>query len=383
MIYGARIRQARELREVLQQDLAGLLGISGSRLAQIERDSSHALLGSDEQARLSEALRLPISFFEVPVTGTLSEGSMRFRARKTLTKRTLNRARREAELAHELAHVCAARMELPAPRLPSSVSVEDIETAAEFTRASLGVPPDEPVEHVTHALERAGTWIFLIDMRVDRRLDAFSTWVGEHLERPLIAVGEGLCWDRQRHTLAHELAHLVLHRAIGDDESRGKEAEREADRFASAFLMPRTAALEELPQPLTLSQLGTLKLRWGMSYSSLIMRSADLGLIDGAQVTSLMKQMSARKWTTREPGEDARAVERPRALRRMAEVAFGDPIDIKRLAGQVGRYSVDVARDLDRYAAAPARRARRDRTSSPAAPADNVVELSPRRRRAT
>uniref|UniRef100_UPI000A5CA4A8 ImmA/IrrE family metallo-endopeptidase n=1 Tax=Vibrio campbellii TaxID=680 RepID=UPI000A5CA4A8 len=41
--------------------------------------------------------------------------------------------------------------------------------------------------------------------------------------------------DRLRHTLAHELGHMVLHTITFADDD---EMEQEADAFAGAFLVP-------------------------------------------------------------------------------------------------------------------------------------------------
>ena len=352
MIYGSRIRQARELREVLQQDLATTLGISSSRLAQIERAGDPVDLDAGQRQALSAALRLPAGFFEVPTVDGLSEGSMRFRARRTVTQRLLNRARREAELAHELARVCAARLDVPGSRVPSVAAGTDVDEAAAQARAALGVAPEEPIRHVLHVLERGGVWVFLIDSSVEDKLDAFSTWSGTHLERPVLALGTGLSWERVRFTAAHELGHLVMHRSAADG-GRGMDIEREADRFAAAFLLPRSAALEEFPQPVTLSQLGPLKARWGMSIAALVMRAYDVSLVSAAHKTNLMKQISARGWNRQEPGWDARRPEQPRSLRKMAEVVFGHPINSRALSEQVGRYASEIVHDLERYAPVP------------------------------
>jgi Zn-dependent peptidase ImmA (M78 family) len=375
MIYGARVRQARELRDLPQKDLAQLLEVSPGRLAQIELAHEPVQMSDAQVDALTAALRLPPAFFTVPTGQALSEGSMRFRARKTVTKKVLAKARREAELTHEIAQACARVVDAPPARVPSVPARAGVEEAAAQARAALGVPPDEPIPNVTRALERAGVWVFLLDTTVPKKLDAFSTWVGPHLDRPVIAIGDGLVWDRYRHTESHELGHLVMHQAAGDDPTSGEDLEKEADRFASAFLLPREPALEELPRPFVLSKLAPLKMRWGVSFAGLINRAWALDLISAEQRTSLFKQLSARDWRLQEPLHDAREAERPRALRKMIELAYGQPVDIRRLAAEIGRYPVDVAREIDRYAGPPSSSASRSARGA-AAP---VITLAHRR----
>ena len=52
---------------------------------------------------------------------------------------------------------------------------------------------------------------------------------------PFVVVNAEDWGERQRFTIAHEIAHIVL------DVSRGLDAERVAHRFAGAFLMPAEA----------------------------------------------------------------------------------------------------------------------------------------------
>src|SRR5207247_2215296 len=83
---------------------------------------------------------------------------------------------------------------------------------------------------------------------------------------------------RERFGLAHELGHHVLHdAAIGHSDER----ERQADRFASAFLVPTSAFMREFPRSSVglWSRLFALKARWGMSVSAFVQRATSLHLI--------------------------------------------------------------------------------------------------------
>lgn len=80
-----------------------------------------------------------------------------------------------------------------------------------------------------------------------------------------IAVSELLMehQGRYRFTCAHELGHMVLHRAMANAYSDASlpydgdapEIEREADRFAAAFLMPGDALGDAITQALSAEQL--------------------------------------------------------------------------------------------------------------------------------
>lgn len=112
--------------------------------------------------------------------------------------------------------------------------------------------------------------------------------------------------DRQRFTVAHELGHLVLHHASPQpaNPAAATKMEREAHRFASAFLTPGDAVVEDLASlggRVTLSNLASLKEKWGLSIKAFVVRFQQLGVIDDDQARSLYKQISARKWNKQEP----------------------------------------------------------------------------------
>ncbi len=112
--------------------------------------------------------------------------------------------------------------------------------------------------------------------------------------------------DRQRFTTSHELGHLLLHASQEPPGSSGRAAdiERQANRFASAFLVPAEPILDDLRafggRP-TLTTLAKLKEKWGVAIKSLVIRFAQLGVIEPDQARSLYKQISARRWNKNEP----------------------------------------------------------------------------------
>ncbi len=139
---------------------------------------------------------------------------------------------------------------------------------------------------------------------------------------------------RQRFTVAHELGHLVLHSGSAQPSTPADAArlEREANRFAAAFLVPGDAALEDLHAAggrVTLSVLAQLKQKWGYAIKAFVFRFRELGVIDDAQARSLYKQISARRWNKDEPhrpGTES-AVWLRKALREKfaGDEAFGEP----------------------------------------------------------
>ena len=151
-----------------------------------------------------------------------------------------------------------------------------------------------------------------------------------------------------------------------------RSAEDQADVFASELLAPLEDMRSELPSAPTLKSLLMLKRRWGVSLQFLIRRARDVGAIDDYRYTSLFKQLSARGWTKQQPG--AVAVEKPRAYRRMAELLYGDPVDVGAVSRHMAWLPSFCADVLAQHAGVHELPLRRPLPS-------NVVHLAPRARR--
>lgn len=230
-----------------------------------------------------------------------------------------------ASLAYE-AYESLARSVKPLPVKIPMLSDTSAVQAAQLTRSAIGLSPQGPIPDLLHWLEMAGLAILALPKALPNR-DAFSAWTTTDV--PVVVLSSDRPGDRQRWSASHELGHLVLHRQIRD---RTVNLEREADAFASAFLMPEESIRRDMGRPVTLTSLAQLKPKWGVSIAALCMRARSLGLIDDGQLRYLYVQISKYGWRTREPELLDVPVERPRALRKMAELLYGIPIDQRRLA---------------------------------------------------
>jgi Zn-dependent peptidase ImmA (M78 family) len=110
--------------------------------------------------------------------------------------------------------------------------------------------------------------------------------------------------SRWHFDIGHECGHLVMHRGI---HTGSVETEDAANRFASAFLMPRKAFGREFH----MSSFGwkhifALKRRWNASAQAIVRRGYDLGLLSAVEYRKAYKYMSWKGWTSNgEPEEPA------------------------------------------------------------------------------
>ena len=118
--------------------------------------------------------------------------------------------------------------------------------------------------------------------------------------------------DRMRFTLAHELAHIVMHKIPHP------KMEEQADHFASAFLMPYYDIKEQfemIGNRITLPNLAYLKPIWRVAMQALLMRAKNIGIISRNQNEYLWKQINIAKIRLQEPSELDFPYEEPATLK--------------------------------------------------------------------
>jgi Zn-dependent peptidase ImmA (M78 family) len=160
-------------------------------------------------------------------------------------------------------------------------TAESIERAAERFRILFGLGVG-PLSNVLRIAENAGAVV----MRV-RGLAPEIDAVSFATKRPLIALNDdGRSACRRRFGIAHELGHFALHIGVltGD-----RLTESQANRFASALLMPRHAFASECHLALRGTRLNwpglsALKMRWRVSKAAIIYRGRQLGVFSDDHV---------------------------------------------------------------------------------------------------
>jgi Zn-dependent peptidase ImmA (M78 family)/transcriptional regulator with XRE-family HTH domain len=331
MIQGDRIKQVREMHRLTQSDLArDIPDLTQPQLSRIE--SGRAPDPSTETlSLLSAILGVTQEFFYRPPVPSLQAQSPQFRARSRLTESAKAAGLQWARLVHE----AYQQFGLQGKRIPVRLTPmhdSSPQEAAHAVRELLGFSQEQALPYLVLAIERIGVTVLGLPYSADS-VDAFSAW---RAEEPVIALLGDAPGDRMRFSAAHELGHLVLHRP----DRTGRAVEEEADAFAAELLTPRHAIAAAMPRNPTLSSLAMLKTEWGVSIKSLVRRARELGTIDADRATSLYRQMSARGWNKAEAGYVP--VEKPRAFRKLAEIAYGPGPNTERLAADID-WSYDLA----------------------------------------
>jgi Zn-dependent peptidase ImmA (M78 family)/DNA-binding XRE family transcriptional regulator len=342
MINNERMRQVRELRGLTQTELAHLVGVNQSAIAAFDagrKQPSQSLLEA-----ISLQLGFPPLYFRQPNGPDFPLGSLLFRAPQSMTAKESMAAHRRGEVVFEIMQKLIPRVKYPAFRLPRLAA--DPISAARSTRSELGLSPDRPIPQLTKVIENCGVVVIAVAVQLTKG-DAFSVWTGHEFLRPVIVMFRMHSGDRLRYSIAHEVGHLVMHQAR---QGTRLELELQANQFAAEFLMPEVAMRYELVQPVTLTSLSKLKLRWGVSLQALIKRAHDLGIITSGQYRYLNDHIGMLGWKTEEPKELEIPLERPRALKQIAELLYGRPIDYKKMADDMTVTPTFLEEILEAYA---------------------------------
>lgn len=288
--------------------------------------------------RIVNVLEQPIFYFTTERPGTFGErGTTFFRSFKSKTKRTNKMCEvlsdwfaQSASYFDEFVNFPEIRLpEIDAPRDGSRYTGDEIEAASTKCRRTWGLG-DGPIADLVALLESRGIIIARAEFGIDS-VSAFSFWDGP---RPFIFLGaDKAAACRSRFDAAHELGHLLLHRGVAEDELEIDldRIEKEADRFASAFLLPASTFPLEVFST-RLSSFVELKKRWKTSVAAQIYRCGYLGVLSEDQILNLRKQLSANRWRKMEPLDDVIPIEKPtvmeKSLQLLLDSRVQSPIDI-------------------------------------------------------
>jgi Zn-dependent peptidase ImmA (M78 family)/DNA-binding XRE family transcriptional regulator len=299
------LRLARDSRGMSQVELASRAGLTQGFISKVEAGEKD--ISPEKLAAISTALGYPESFFCQPGEYQGVGLSLVFFRKRASTSVSQVRAI-QAEVALRRLHLRVLLRSIDMKGTGRSFQFMDIddydgdaERVAQLVRASWTLPLG-PIANLVAAIESAGGIVFKFSFGT-KDIDAVSQWPDDL--PPLFFINADAPADRVRFSLAHELGHVVMHRAA----TEGMESE--ADRFAAEFLMPAKEIAPQLNH-MSLDRAATLKPYWRVSMAALIRRARDLGRIDGARCSSLYRRLSQLGMRTREPSPIA--PEGPRLL---------------------------------------------------------------------
>ncbi|MCZ6701892.1 MAG: ImmA/IrrE family metallo-endopeptidase [Ignavibacteria bacterium] len=290
---------ARESRGLSQSDLANKLDVHQGTLSRIENGEA---IANDLLNKMVSVLQYPREFF-FEKAEMYPPGINYYRKHKTIPKKELDRI--AAQIDIQRIHIQKLLYSADIYR-DYDFEIEEYESpeeAANKTREYWKIP-NGPVEDLTSCIEGAG--ILIVSRDFDTYKYSAVTKYTEKLQY-IVFINSNIPSDRFRFTLAHELGHIILHRISTP------EAEKEANAFASALLMPEKDIKRYLFN-LNLQKLASLKAYWKVSMGAIIERAYALQTITDRQRRYLWTQMAKLGYKRREPPELDFPIEKPSLL---------------------------------------------------------------------
>jgi len=346
---GNRLKMAREVLGLSLRELqAAIQGqVSAQAIGKYER--SEMMPGSTVLLALAKALKVSPEYLlserEIELTGVdFRKGPhASVKEERAAESSVLAQVERYLQL-EELIPGVDQPWSAPADKAFSMTCIEEAEQAADALRRrwKLGI---DPIPSMAELLEDKGIKVIALDLPENvSGSKAFVRRPG-HKDVPVIVVNRNHNGERQRFTLAHELAHLVL------DFSGLSDAEQEkaADRFAGAFLMPGdmvTRLLGEHRTSISIGELAELKQVFKVSIASLVVRCAQLGILAKAAYGRLWSQIKDLGWNSQSSTEPhCLPAEVPQRMERLCLRAVAENAISEARAAELLNISV---RELDR-----------------------------------
>ena len=274
-----RLRSYRWIEGINQTEMGRLLGISPQLVSAIE---------SGRRSPTCDISLLGYSNFE---TAEMTEPLHRQRASTLVasTRRAKELLRVAGEAFCGLLYAVDDRHKDRLERLGPIQSDNDIVECANEVRVAVFEQEETgPIKNLTAAVERVG--ICLVPVVGLKGIDGISSWVGG---QPVIGLNINVPGDRFRLSLAHEIAHLVMHTK--------RSAPPRTKRTGSRRLCSCTTTTSRrrcLPG-LSCAIFVHLKSAWGISVAALVYRAHRFGYLDDRSYRSIQIQMS--RWRKTEP----------------------------------------------------------------------------------
>lgn len=343
---GNRLKRARESKGLSLRQLAVAIQgkVSAQAIGKYERDEM--MPGSETLLVIADALDISPEYLlsqqEIELTGVdfRKEPQAGVKEERAVEAAVLDQMERFLAL-EDLMPDSGEKWHVPSDPDLDIQQIEDAERAADALRRhwKLGVAP---IPSMAELLEERG--IKVIALELPEHVSGSKAHVNRtgKPEVQVVVVNKLHNGERQRFTMAHELAHLAL--SIGDIDE-----EKVANRFAGAFLVPTELLVQLVGTHRTgiaLGELAELKKLFKVSIASLVVRCAQAGIISKATYGRLFEQIKELGWNVQGSPEPNRlAAEIPQRMERLCFRAVAEGAISESRAAELLKISV---RELDR-----------------------------------
>ena len=201
---------------------------------------------------------------------------------------------------------------------------QQISYIAALAREKIGLSKTSN-KNLLFLLEKSG--IFVFEKEIGQSIDAYSIWTNDH--RAYIILGTlKKSAVRRNFDLAHELGHLLLHYKVEfttRNTAEYKLLEKEADTFASEFLLPDNEFIKDFTKITKKSNPDAyieLKQKWLVSLQAIAIKAFKLKLIEYQQYRYFYMSINKKGYKEKEPLDDVILINRPSKVKSILQLLF-------------------------------------------------------------
>lgn len=341
---GKRLKQARDALGLSLRDLETAIQnqVSAQAIGKYERNemmpSSTILLALAKALNVTPEYLLSTREIELEGVDFRKEPQAGAKEERAVEAIVLDRVERYLEL-EELFPAANQLWSHPTGDELTINNLEDVEKAAETLRKIWNLGTD-PIPSMAELLEEKGIKVIALDL--PEKVSGSKAFVKRVPQDrvPVVVVNQNHNGERQRFTLAHELAHLVLRFTAMSD----LDEEKAANHFAGAFLMAKEMMLRLLGanrKSISLGELAELKKIFKVSIAALVVRCNQLGIVSKAVYGRLFGEIKTLGWNSQSSNEPNRFdPEVPQRMERLCLRAVSEGLISESRAAELLQISV-------------------------------------------
>lgn len=358
MFKGEKLQELRLLYGMSRAELAEKLDVTEQAVWQFETNKVNPKL-SPTVLTLAKLFKVNIKFFEAnPLVSHVNRGSIAFRNGDLASKKTIQMQEVYVNAAHALIEDLESYLTSAPKTIYSLVEVVEeklqgkkldkrlISEIALLARKHLDISIHN--DDLLYRIEMSGINVLSRFMPEGSSADAYSLWTNDNVPYLVLAIGKS--YARRNFDLAHELGHLLLHRAVDFellDINEHDLKEQEANEFASSLLLPENEfkkTFEKLvgtkvSQP---DRYIPLKQYFNVSIQALEYKAFKLGYLTPAQNSYFYRQIHKKNYKVFEPLDREIPVYKPGKILSMLDVVLSNNLtDVQSLT-----YSMRISKEM-------------------------------------
>lgn len=287
-IVSQKIKNARVINALSQQDLADMIGVSKQMISKYENGDS--IPASSSLIKLAKSLNVKVDYFFS--TNKIELGTINFRKKSKFSVKKQNALKEliklKLESYIETEEILQIDYSFVNPLKSQQVnSLEEVETVVFALRNVWQIGLD-PIHNIVQLLEDNEIKVLEIDEE-ENLFDGLATIVNDKF--PVIVINKNFNVERKRFTLLHELGHLLLDLP----ECDVKTIEAYCNRFAAEFLFPMKSVIKEFGikrDNISLTELIEVQKKYGISISAIVYRLVDAGVFSEGRQAEFYKKIN-------------------------------------------------------------------------------------------